>query len=105
MTGPLPSPAGMWPGCGFLQGDGCRSGVATAASLGCGMVSEDFVVPTLYVADVTHSRRSPLVHHFRYAATCPSLHASESGGSRRRGELRGGFAACGRRTMGTYGPS
>ena len=33
------------------------------------MVSEDVVVPTLYVADVTHSRRSPLVHHFRYRAT------------------------------------
>jgi uncharacterized protein len=33
------------------------------------MVSEDVVVPTLYVADVTHSRRSPLVHHFRHRAT------------------------------------
>jgi uncharacterized protein len=33
------------------------------------VVSEDVVVPTLYVADVTHSRRSPLVHRFGYRAT------------------------------------
>jgi uncharacterized protein len=33
------------------------------------MVSEDLVVPALYVADVAHSRRSPLVYRFRYRAT------------------------------------
>jgi DUF1365 family protein len=33
------------------------------------MVSEALVVPALYVADVGHSRRSPLVHRFRYRAT------------------------------------
>jgi DUF1365 family protein len=33
------------------------------------MVNEDVVVPTLYVGEVTHSRRSPLVHRFGYRAT------------------------------------
>ena len=33
------------------------------------MVSGDLVVPSLYVADVAHSRRSPLVHRFHYRAT------------------------------------
>lgn len=33
------------------------------------MVSEEVIVPALYVADVAHSRRSPLVHRFRYRST------------------------------------
>jgi DUF1365 family protein len=33
------------------------------------MVRGDVVVPALYVADVAHSRRSPLVHRFRYRAS------------------------------------
>jgi uncharacterized protein len=33
------------------------------------MVTGDIVVPALYVADVAHSRRSPLVHHFSHRAT------------------------------------
>ena len=32
------------------------------------MVSDDLVVPALYEADVTHTRSSPLTHHFGYRA-------------------------------------
>ena len=33
------------------------------------MVNRDVVVPVLYEAEVAHTRRSPLVHRFRYRAT------------------------------------
>jgi DUF1365 family protein len=33
------------------------------------LVSEDVIVPALYVAEVAHSRHSPLVHRFRYRAS------------------------------------
>jgi predicted NAD/FAD-binding protein/DUF1365 family protein len=57
--------AGAWHGWGFHE-DGARSGAAAAARLGF-----DWAAPTeprVYAATLTHTRRSPVPHRFRYSS-------------------------------------
>jgi len=60
--------AGAWHGWGFHE-DGARSGAAAAARLGFGWPPRPAPrEPRIYAATLTHTRRSPVKHRFRYRA-------------------------------------
>ena len=60
--------AGAWHGWGFHE-DGARSGAAAAARLGLDWQTPPTPrEPRIYAASLTHTRRSPIVHRFRYTS-------------------------------------